>query len=418
MYVFKWNPTAKEAGKVYAETWVCDPVTLDTIQKRDNLTNSDQIKNLLQQMYEYYIVVGDFANGNKYHMAKGYGTVKVETDAEGNVTNIMGGREVQLGTKVPMGHIYPQKNGRTYRLDAGMIQPPTQSVYKVLSDSVNHPEFSKFYELCVGSTDVLNTIAPVDKKGAPIQDSIKRYMIFENLNGLDMNVRTFNTYHYTVYVPTNDKIDEAYAAGLPNWYDLEVEAEAIEEVKIVKTEKEEALLEIEASDTVAINALQAEIDEMAAEIAERVKALKVDVELLVNFVKYHFQDNSVYVDNLPHSIVEGEDVKYVVDYETATLDEVTKRFCTVRVQTQQGEYDAHPTISVAGDITGMDNTCYVINRAGTEGQHYNIMTRDIEFKGSNANATIETSSYAVVHQIDGFLVNDRIFDATTQKFIK
>lgn len=418
MYVFKWNPTAKEAGKVYAETWVCDPVTLDTIQKRDNLTNSDQIKNLLQQMYEYYIVVGDFANGNKYHMSKGYGTVKVETDAEGNVTNIMGGREVQLGTKVPMGHIYPQKNGRTYRLDAGMIQPPTQSVYKVLGDSVNHPEFSKFYELCLGSSDVLNTIAPVDKKGAPIQDSIKRYMIFENLNGLDMNVRTFNTYHYTVYVPTNDKIDEAYAAGLPNWYDLEVEAEAIEEVKIVKTEKEEALLEIEASDTVAINALQAEIDEMAAEIAERVKALKVDVELLVNFVKYHFQDNSVYVDNLPHSIVEGEDVKYVVDYETATLDEVTKRFCTVRVQTQQGEYDAHPTISVAGDITGMDNTCYVINRAGTEGQHYNIMTRDIEFKGSNANATIETSSYAVVHQIDGFLVNDRIFDATTQKFIK
>lgn len=419
MYVFKWNPAAKnESGKVYAETWVCDPVTLDTIKNLNTTPSSAQIENLLKQMYEYYIVVGDFANGNKYHMAKGYGTVKVETDAEGNVTNIMGGREVQLGTKVPMGHIYPQKNGRTYRLDAGMIQPPTQSVYKVLSDSVNHPEFSKFYELCVGSTDVLNTIAPVDKKGAPIQDSIKRYMIFENLNGLDMNVRTFNTYHYTVYVPTNDKIDEAYAAGLPNWYDLEVEAEAIEEVKIVKTEKEEALLEIEASDTVAINALQAEIDEMAAEIAERVKALKVDVELLVNFVKYHFQDNSVYVDNLPHSIVEGEDVKYVVDYETATLDEVTKRFCTVRVQTQQGEYDAHPTISVAGDITGMDNTCYVINRAGTEGQHYNIMTRDIEFKGTNANATIETSSYAVVHQIDGFLVNDRIFDATTQKFIK
>ena len=424
MYIFKWNPAAKnESGKVYAETWVCDPVTLDTIQKKDNLTNSTQIENLLKQMYEYYIVVGDFANGNKYHMSKGYGTVKVETDAEGNVTNIMGGRESALGTSVPMGHIYPQKNGRTYRLDAGMIQPPTQSVYKVLSDSVNHPEFSKFYELCLGSADVLNTIAPVDKKGAPIQDSIKRYMIFENLNGLDMNVRTFNTYHYTVYVPTNEKIDEAYAAGLPNWYDLEEEAFAIEEKKIVKAEKEELLIDIDTlvseENKQLYKELNAEIEAMTAEINTRIQAVKKDVEVIVNFVKYHFQDNSVYVDNLPHSIVEGETVKYVVDYETATLDHVTKRFCTVKVQTQQGAYDSHPTISVAGDITGMDNTCYVINEAGTEGQRYNIMTRDIEFKDkSTSSPLIETSSYAVVHQIDGFLVNDRIFDATTQKFIK
>ena len=418
MYIFKWNPAAKnESGKVYAETWVCDPVTLDTIQKRENLTNSTQIQDLLKQMYEYYIVVGDFANGNKYHMSKGFGTIKVDTDAEGNVTNIMGGREVALETSVPMGHIYPQKNGRTYRLDAGMIQPPSQSVYKVLSDSINHPEFSKFFQLCLGSSDVLNTIAPVDKKGSVIQDSIKRYMIFENLNGLDMNVRTFNTYHYTVYVPTNDKIDEAYAAGLPNWYDLEDEAYAIEEVKLVKAEKEEALLDIEPTDTTAINALQAEIDAMAAQIAERIKALKTDVELITNFVKYHFQDNSVYVDNLPHSVIEGETVKYQVDYETATLDEVTKRFCTLRVETKDGQYG--PTISVAGDITGMDNTCYVINKAGTEGLHYNIMTRDIEFKDkSTASPLIETSSYAVVHQIDGFLVNDRIFDAATGTFIK
>ena len=420
MYIFKWNHAAKnESGKVYAETWICDPVTLDTIQKKDNLTNSLQIENLLKQMYEYYIVVGDFANGNKYHMTKGFGTIKVDTDAEGNVLNIMGGRESALGTSVPMGHIYPQKNGRTYRLDAGMIQPPTQSVYKVLGDSVNHPEFSEFYKLCLGSADVLNTIAPLDKKGSPIQDSIKRYMIFENLNGLDMNVRTFNTYHYTVYVPENDKILEAYEQGLPNWYDLEDEAYAIEEIKIVKTEKEEALLDIEPTDTVAINALQAQIDELAAEINARIKAVKTDVELIVNFVKYHFQDNSVYVDNLPHSVIEGETVKYQVDYETATLDEVTKRFCTVRVQTQQGSYDSHPTISVAGDITGMDNTCDVITEAGTEGQRYNIMTRDIEFKDkSTTSPLIETSSYAVVHQIDGFLVNDRIYDGVNKQFIK
>lgn len=418
MYIFKWNAKAQnETGKVYAETWTYDPATGEPLEQKDNLTNQTRIENLLKQMYEYYIVVGDFSNGNKYHMAKGYGTIKVDTDAEGNVTNIYGGSEVQNGTTVPMGHIYPQKNGNTYRLDAGMIQPATQSVYKVLSDSVNHPEFSKFFELCQGSAEVLNTIAPTDKQGNAIEDSIKRYMIFENLGGLDMNVRTFNTYHYTVYVPTNDKIDEAYAKGLPNWIDMDNESAAIEELKLQKTDKENSLddLKLNEGPQDQIDALQAEIDLMAEEIKTRVASLKENVELVVNFVKYHIQDNSVYVDNLPHSITEGEDVRYVVKYETATLDELTKRFSTVTVETKQGSYNAHPTISVTGDIEGYDGaTCYVINQEGTEGIHYNIMTRDIEFSGAN----IGTSSYAVVHQIDGFLVNDRIFDATTETFIK
>ena len=409
MYIFRYNKDAKsEAGKVFAEQWECDPNTFEPVKYVKNETGSARIKNLLTNMYEYYIVVGDFTNGNKYHMTKGYGTIKVETDENHRVTNIMGGAEVEKGTKIPAGHIYPQKNGKTYRLDAGMIQPPTRSVNKVMETT---PEFAKFYELCVGNDDVLTAIAPVDKKGQVIEDSIARYRIFENLGGLDLNVRTFNTYHYTVYVPTNDKIDEAYAKGLPRWEDCEAAASEIQSI-----DEKRADLELQYGDlssepgvtTEQLDALLAEIDACTAEINAKKAALKADIELIVNFVKYHFQDNSVYVDNLPHSIIEGEEVKYVVKYETAALDEVTKRFSAVTVQTQNG------TISVKGDIDGIDNTCYVNNAEGTEGILHNIMTRDIEFSGQN----IETSSYAVVHQIDGFLVNSRIFDATTQTFIK
>lgn len=421
-YIFRYNAAAtNEAGKVYAETWTYDPNSYDPttnsytlLEKGTNLTNTARIENLMKQMYEYYIVVGDFTNGNKYHMAKGYGTIKVETDNNGNVTNIMGGAQVQNGSTVPMGHIYPQKNGNTYRLDASMIQPPTQSVYKVMSEK---EEFSKFFELCAGSESVINTIAPVDNKGQIIQDSVKRYMIFENLGGRDMNVRTFNTYHYTVYVPTNDKIDEAYDMGLPNWIDMEAEAEAIEEQKLTLTDKEAELADLLMNEAPQeqIDALQATIDELTADITKRTTALKKDVELVVNFAKYHFQDNSVYVDNLPHSITEGSEVKYKVKYETATLDQLTKRFSTVTVRTEDG------TIAVSGDFgenddaTVYQNTCHVINEAGTEGTLYNIMTRDIEFASTG---NIETSSYAVVHQIDGFLVNDRIFDAANGTFIK
>ena len=416
VYIFKYNPAAKtEGSKIYAEKYTYDPTRTDSLKLIVQLSNetatgaTSQIGNLLKQMYEYYIVVGDIANGNKYHMTKGFGTIKVDLDEAGNVAGIWGGAQVQKGEPaIPVGHIYPQKNGNTYRLDAGMIQPPTQSVYKVMSEN---PNFTKFYELCMGSADVLNAIAPRDKQGEVIEDSIKRYQIFENLGGLDNNVRSFNTYHYTVYIPTDDMITEAYTKGLPKWEDMEVEAAAIEELKLTMQEKETSLDDLKAQEGVTqeeIDAAQAEIDNMSAEIESRKAELRKSVELTVNFTKYHFQDNSVYVDNLPHSIVEGEEVKYVVKYETATLDQVTKRFSTVTVETQNG------TISVKGDIEGMDNTCYVINEKDTEGELFNIMTRDIEFKGTQ----IETSSFAVVHQIDGFLVNDRIFDAATQTFKK
>ena len=112
----------------------------------------------------------------------------------------------------------------------------------------------------------------------------------------------------------------------------------------------------------------------------------------------------------------GNDVKYVVDYETATLDTRTNRFSTVKVRTHDN------TIGVCGDFGEKENDafeshfnqCHVVT-TGVEGQDYNIMTRDIEFA---ATGNIETSSYAVVHQIDNYLVNDRIFDAETQTFIK
>ncbi|MBO4485622.1 MAG: hypothetical protein J5734_00645, partial [Prevotella sp.] len=154
--------------------------------------------------------------------------------------------------------------------------------------------------------------------------------------------------------------------------------------------------------------LQAEADQKNAQITSQKKSIEKRAMLIVDFVKYHFQDNSVYVDEKPHQMIEGNNVYTVVNYETAALDNLTKRFSKVTVETKDSPYSAHATISVKGDIDEFDNTCYVINN-GKEGQDYNIMTRDIEFASSNALVNIETSSYAVVHQIDNYLVNDRIF---------
>ena len=432
-YIFRYDATAKnEANKVYAETWTYDKQTGELLKQGSNLTNASQIKNLLSQMLEYYIVVGDFQDGNKYHMSKGYGTVKVEPgtkvyEADGRVEidRIYGGHELEIDTTgydtgVPVGEIYHQKNGVTYRLDGAMIQPATQSVYKVLS---TRPEFSEFYKLCEIDYDIVELIGIRSEKGELMNDSIKRYYIFENLNGLDYNVRTFNTYHYTVYVPTNEAIEEAYDKGLPNWYDLGDEARevlllrdsVVADCTLEMTDKAALIEEYKSTGAsqqfidelqAEVDALQAKIDATEEEIAERSAVISKKTQLILDFVKYHIQDNSVYVDELPHCLVEGVNTYYTVSYETATLDNLTKRFSKVTVETKPSNYSSHPTITVKGDISEFDNTCQVINEDGTEGQLFNIMTRDIEFSGK----TIETSSYAVVHQIDNFLVNDRIFN--------
>ena len=302
-----------------------------------------------------------------------------------------------------------------------MIQPPTQSVYKVLSDPIRHENFNEFFQLCETSNDVVELVGARNDKGQLDADSTKKFWIFENANGLDYNVHTFNTYHYTVYVPTNDAILDAYDRGLPNWVDLEEEAEVVNEtileVADLETQIEElqsTLAQMSGSDPnyeavrKQIGDLQAEADQKNAQIASQKKSIEKRAMLIVDFVKYHFQDNSVYVDEKPHQMIEGNNVYTVVNYETAALDNLTKRFSKVTVETKDSPYSAHATISVKGDIDEFDNTCYVINN-GKEGQDYNIMTRDIEFASSNALVNIETSSYAVVHQIDNYLVNDRIF---------
>lgn len=443
-YKLQYNPQGN--GSVYAFRGEYSPENPSEVTWETNRNSSATVSNALLEMLEYNIIVGNIHDGNKYHMAKGYGTVKVETEVvttdEGEldtiVTHIWGGREIEekvAGIRqngVAVGERFMQENGRTYRMDEGMVHPATRSVYNILKDS---PEdaFEEFFKLCDVPAHVIDYLKPVDENGRlkeGANDSINRYFIFHipNDEGLDQNVRTFNTYHYTVYVPTNEAIDLAHTQGLPRWEEVEVLAEKhakndsiINDVidkrilelqdmlyddELTEAQKEEYMKEM--------NELLERDSIIKAENKEFVKKMKAAATLITNFVKYHIQDNSVYVDNKPFQVIEGNNVFNVIEYETAAMDDITKRFSKVTVQTQNN------TISVKGDFdnaAGFDPTCYVMNTPGQENILYNIMARDIERSGSG-NYKIETSSYAVVHQITNFLVNDRIYDAATETFIK
>jgi hypothetical protein len=373
---------------------------------------------LLKDILEYNILLGDLKSAGenlsgtkvypKYYMSKGYGSIKVERDANGDITHIAGGRELQYGKKVSVAKdseqkplVYSQKNGLTIQLE-GMVHPATQSVYKVLK---KEDSFAVFAGLCetAPSADLLKYV------GVSTANERDMYKIFKE-DGLDKNVRMFNTYHYTVYVPSADAMEDAIQKGLPTWVELEAKYKQLsgwEADSLVKlqTKYKESMSEDDSLEWIAFK-----------ENLQKDKiALKKNVDLLHHFIKYHFQDNSVYVDNVKHQlVVEGKDPETAVTYETAALNEETKRFCPVLVKT--ATKGGRETLSVRGDFSEKQkgepnyNTCYVNNNPEDENRLYNVMARDIEFKGDY----IYTSSFSVVHQIDGFLANDVIFDPAAE----
>ena len=154
------------------------------------------------------------------------------------------------------------------------------------------------------------------------------------------NVSVFNTYHYTIYVPTNESIEELQRQGkLPTW-------EAVE----------------------------------ALEEAGDVLGKSRDSLLIANFVKYHIQDNALFIGAQEDS----------GDFETAVIDPSTERFYRLSAKLSDGEI-------VIVDHAG--NTRRVLT---SNPNLYNIVAREFQYNSADpTRATmIETSSSAVIHLID------------------
>lgn len=287
------------------------------------------LKNHLQDMLDYHIIVGNIEDGKDYYRTKGGGTIRISH--EGNTIQLAGGGDIERDDVVPVVEIYDQTaetngkgNGKTYIIEEP-VQTPTKSVYSILSDT---SEFSEFFKLLQGYDDLW----------VGDDERATRFSIFytdKSQAGLDYNVRFLNTFHYTLYVPANDAVLEAIHAGLPTWDD--VEAATDQEVRDALAEK------------------------------------------IIRFLRYHFQDNAVYLDNPAIS----------ASYETATLDTNTDTFYKLKLD--GGNYTMNIT-------TASDEVAHVI----TDGGLYNIMARDFKFNTADpvTATTIATSSYIVIHQID------------------
>lgn len=298
-----------------------------------------QIANRLTDMLDNLIIVGNIEDGHTYYKTKGGSVVKVENAGREGVMKIYGGLQVEEGlSNVTVQTIYDQTtsgNGKSYIMNDEMPMCSRNSLYKILSA---HPEYSKFLDL-IRNGGTANKLMAAISSG---YSSVGEY-----------NVTLFDAYNYTIYVPTNEEIDRLHNAGLlPDWTDYEN--------------------------------LTAEQFNGNATALKQAKAIVAN--RITNFLRYHIQDNSVFIGGEPVSNMK---------YETATLNPANKRFFSVLVTADDN------SMTITDQLGNVRNVVKNKNL-------YNLIGREywVQAVTNVNNNQIYNASDLVVHQIDGALFYD------------
>jgi uncharacterized surface protein with fasciclin (FAS1) repeats len=310
------------------------------------------LQNRLKYLLDELVVLGDITDGHEYYKTKGGSIVRVAQDSEGKLA-VQGGWQMVRGCVAPVHDIVQKQNGKSFILDSISALSAEKTVYQTLQE---HPEDSIFLSLL--DDDGCDLLAARDGLSS---SSEKRFVAGEN----NKNVRLFSNYNYTVYVPTNESLQKLIDAGyLPTWDDYN-------------------------------NQIAEEWggDEVLADSAKTV--LK---EIIVNFLRYHIQDNTLMIGMRPETPESGMDH---IDYESMLRDVSTGRFMKMAVRHTD---DALAVKGLANDAAiyekiGLNGYANVVKTQGL----YNNICREYWFKGSQSNlneATIYYVSGAVVHNID------------------
>lgn len=342
--------------KVKAHRYICTIGDNGEVIKGQKIVENvpeAQVKNRLKDIVNQMIVVGDVENGYGYYKSKNGTMLKIVDAGKPNVMSVAGGWQLEQNAGVRVDSIYDMSttgNGKSYSISNQVPMPASKSVYQTL---LEHEEYSEFLKLLVGSQYL-------DKNDIILVSSIKlgenKYNCLNSKS--NSNISLFGTYNYTVYVPTNESIRKLITEGmLPTWDDYD----------------EHFLLSENAS---------------TPEEREAAKAACVIIKnRILNFVKYHIQDNGVAVDGAPET---GENGVALIknNYETMVLNAETNRFYPVEVDV------ANRDVKVT-DLIG--NVRRVVKNKGL----YNNICREYWVSGTGYNKLLYTSADAVVHLIDG-----------------
>ncbi len=344
IWSFRYMP---DNNMVYADVYYVDASGNKSGLKK-TLTDQGMIRNRMKDIIDMHIVVGE-KSGNQmsgyiddgktqYAQTKGGATLKFAGGGE-NVKMIGGG---DIEQNIPDASIvinpvsgkksrYDSDNGRTYFIDK-ILQDPVKSVFTILGE---HAEYTAFFNLLKGDDVVFSYFQTAgDKDVVPVFD-LKQTT---SSSGMGSVVNSFGNFRYTVFIPTEAALNQAFAQD-PNLYTW---------------------------------------DEIAADLDHDSK--KAKTLYLLNFLKNHFMDNSIYIDGKPISNM---------FFESAARNEHGKFYKLVVNGTGSD-------LTVQGENGG--SAAKVVKTSGL----YNLMARDyiVDNKDYLMSNNITSSSRAVIHLID------------------
>lgn len=332
---FNYNPTN---GSISSDSTV---VTLSSV--------SDRLIDILNY-HTVSLQQGETFGGNRYYKTKHGGEIEI-SGAGGVGSTVKSGAQIDGMTN--MNYVMPAseikeatdyKNGVSYVINR-VIQAPQMSVYGCVS---NDERFKKFVDLCIyDKKNILSAIGVSSSEQKQFDVFTSQFDANATINRrydcLDQNVAFYNTYNYTLYAPDNDAMDKAFARGLPTWEEVEAVANMGDQ-------------------------------------ASKAKALAM-AEAIRNFIRYHFQDISLYADRTI-DFGDGQGANGSRTLQTSCIDGTVYQRLTVN--------------GGSGVINVTDNAGKTVTvNASDNSKLVNVMTRDYIFYESR----ISTSSFTAVHEI-------------------
>ena len=386
--------TENDAAISRAESAANDDLTSQSVNASNGVGGFGATKrSLLIEMVNQHIIVHsgnqaeDGINGDAtYYLSRSGSPIHVKSKGEypvveGGLQRMLNGSDAYVGEDLQCNVIetFDQTgesgdgasgygNGMTYILDRP-IQSTMQNVHTVMRAN---SEYSDFLQEAINiyDVDMLRMAGVCDSVSEDDEENeLNKYRIFDQNELAENVVNFFNNFRYTVLVPTNTAMAQARQEGLPTYAEI--------------------------SDFVTNNC-DPEIITDSLTLARNKTKAKAMITCLVNFLKYHFMDESVFVD--PGVTSEG------ADHETSCINSELNVYLKINVA-QNG----------AAGLVVTDNAGVQHNVSTDEqGGKCNVFTRDNkDIQGptpSRYPKYVGSTSYAVVHElVDTSNPNDKGF---------
>ena len=358
-----------------------------TAKPAKTLTGASEthIKDRLEEILDNLIITENYTPTKQFYKTKGNTFVQIIPSTTVSGVDVYATWQRNYNSPVSIidnaENHFKKDNGSTYIVDR-MPMGGKKSVAATLAD---YPEtFSDFLWVLEnsGALSKLDTkdtwIAGDQQYGNLLNEKMKGSIGAEDATSSKKVTYLLNNYHYTLYAPTNTAMAQAFADGLPD---------------------ATAIAEAEQKDT----------DEGigSGDPASHVDSLK---EVLLDFVKYHIQDNSLFVDEgFASGSYESGKTELI---KSTTVDETTGETKWDGKSYSPGRpYKLNVTVSSSG-LTVKDKMGNTRNVVTTGSKPvYNLMAREYWSEGSRVTSqpystVLNNSSFVAIHAIDGPLYFD------------